>query len=75
MLQVIAVIKIVYTFAEPKHTTMKATKQLFKINADGNLVTYNDKLNRWELTSRSWTWDDITPGYKRDSKRNYKANQ
>jgi hypothetical protein len=54
---------------------MKASKTILKINADGNLVTYNERLNRWELTSRSWTWDDITPGYKRESKRNYKANQ
>jgi hypothetical protein len=54
---------------------MKASKTILKINADGNLVTYNERLNRWELTSRSWTWDDIAPGYKRESKRNYKANQ
>ena len=43
-----------------------------KINKYGNLVEFNPTLKRWELSSRSWTWSDISKGYIRESKRNYK---
>ncbi len=54
---------------------MKATSKVLKINSQGDLVEFNPNLNRFELTSRSWSWSDITPGYIRESKRNYKAHQ
>ena len=54
---------------------MKTEKQILKIDTNGNLVAYNTKLGRFELTSRSWSWSDITKGYKRSSKVNYKKNQ
>jgi hypothetical protein len=53
---------------------MKGKTKILKINSDGFLVEWNDKLNRFELTNRSWNWSDITPGYIRESKRNYKTN-
>lgn len=53
---------------------MKALpKRILKINSYGELVEYNSDLMRWELTNGvSWSWSDITPGYRRESKRNYK---
>ena len=54
---------------------MKAPKRILKINHEGNLVEWNNSLGRFELTSRSWNWDDITKGHKRESRRNYKENQ
>ena len=53
---------------------MKAKTKILKINSEGSLVELNDRLNRFELTSRAWSWSDITPGHVRESKRNYKAN-
>jgi hypothetical protein len=53
---------------------MTAKTRILKINADGNLVEWNNGLRRFELTSRSWSWSDITKGYVRESKRNYKTN-
>ena len=53
---------------------MKTKKQILKINSDGSLVEWNHRLNRFELSSRVWGWGDITPGYVRESKRNYKSN-
>lgn len=53
---------------------MKAKNKILRINSEGSLVEWNDKLNRFELTSRAWSWSDITPGYVRESKRNYRAN-
>jgi len=53
---------------------MKAKTKILKINSDGSLVEWNDRFNRFELTIRAWSWSDITPGYFRESKRNYKAN-
>ena len=52
---------------------MKKIKQILKIDRNGDLVCYNEKLGRFELTSRSWSWSDITKGYVRESKRNYKS--
>jgi hypothetical protein len=51
------------------------TNKILKINSEGLLVEFNQNLNRFELLSRSWTWKDITPGYIRESKKNYKLNQ
>lgn len=48
------------------------SKKILKINSNGELVEFNERLNRFELTSRAWSWRDITPGYIRKSKRNYK---
>lgn len=53
---------------------MKA-KIILKINSDGCLVEFNTKLRRFELVDRSWNWSDITPGFIRESKKNYKNNQ
>ena len=41
------------------------------IDDDGDLLELNTKLNRWELSNRSWCWNDIAKGYKQESKRNY----
>lgn len=54
---------------------MKTKTKILKINVDGSLVEWNGKLNRFELTSRTWSWSDITYGYVQESKRNYKANK
>jgi hypothetical protein len=48
--------------------------KILKINSEGSLVEFNSKLKRFELTSRSWCWGDITKGYVRESRRNYKKN-
>lgn len=53
---------------------MKAKTKILKINSEGLLVEWNDRFNRFELTIRAWSWSDITPGYVRESKRNYKDN-
>lgn len=50
-------------------------KSFLKINANGELVQYNESLRIWEVSNKSWTWADISKGYKRESKRNYKAHQ
>ena len=47
-------------------------KPILRIDDDGDLLELNKKLNSWELSSRSWSWDDIAKGYKRESIRNYK---
>lgn len=47
-------------------------KKIVKINTNGELVEYNNKLGRFELIQRPWSWGDITRGYIRESKRNYK---
>ena len=47
-------------------------KPILRINDDGDLLELNTNLNRWELSSRSWSWDDISKGYKAESRRNYK---
>lgn len=47
-------------------------KPILRIDEDGDLLELNTKLNRWELSSRSWSWDDISKGYKAESRRNYK---
>lgn len=46
-----------------------------KINSNGELVEYNQKLRRWELTSRSWSWSDIAPEHLQESKENYELNK
>lgn len=51
---------------------MKTIKKILKINSMGRLVEWNDRLNRFELSNRPWGWSDITHGYVRESKRNYK---
>lgn len=48
------------------------TKKILKINSDGMLVEFNNSLNRFEIVSRSWSWNDITKGYRRESRKNYK---
>ncbi|MDV3537929.1 hypothetical protein CMU94_02180 [Elizabethkingia anophelis] len=47
---------------------------ILKINSNGELVEYNEKLNRFELTTRSWSWSDIAPEYLDESKKNYERN-
>ena len=49
-----------------------SSKIILRIDDDGDLLELNTKLNSWELSSRSWSWDDIAKGYKRESIRNYK---
>lgn len=49
-------------------------KTILKIDINGSLVELNERLNRWEICSRSWSWDDISKGYKRESRRNHKLN-
>ena len=44
---------------------------ILRIDDDGDLLELNTKLNRWELSNRSWCWNDIAKGYKQESKRNY----
>lgn len=53
---------------------MQIKKQTLKINSNGELVEFNEKLRRWELTSRSWSWSDISPEYLEESKENYEKN-
>lgn len=51
-------------------------KQIKRIDKDGNLLELNQRLNRWEIISyQNFDFLDITKGYKRESKRNYKNNQ
>ena len=56
-------------------TFRRKSAPVIRIDENGTVVQYNDKLGRWEQYSRPWSWDDITPGYKRESKRNYKNNR
>ena len=44
---------------------------ILRIDDDGDLLELNTKLNSWELSNRSWCWNDIAKGYKQESKRNY----
>jgi len=48
--------------------------KILKINQSGDLVAFNISLQRFELVSQIWSWEDITKGYIRESKRNYKNN-
>jgi hypothetical protein len=48
------------------------TMNILRIDTNGNLVKLNKSLNRWELTSMAWSWRDISKGFKRESKANYK---
>ena len=48
------------------------TKAILKINSNGQLVQYNERLRRWELTSKSWSWDDIDKEELQESKENWK---
>lgn len=54
---------------------MKTVKKSLKINSNGELVEFNERLRRWELVSRSWNWDDIDPNYLAESKENWGRNQ
>lgn len=54
---------------------MKTTKKILKINPNGELVQYNERLRRWESVSRAWSWGDISPEYLDESKANYKRNK
>ena len=47
-------------------------KPIYRIDDDGDLLVLNTKLNRWELSQHSWSWEDISKGYKQESLRNYK---
>lgn len=47
-------------------------KPIYRIDDDGDLLVLNTKLNRWELSKHSWSWEDISKGYKQESRRNYK---
>ena len=54
---------------------MKTIKKTLKINSNGELVELNTKLNRWELTSKAWSWSDISAEYLEESKENYEKNK
>ena len=54
---------------------MKAIKKILKINSNGELVEWNEKLRRFELTSRAWSWSDISPEYLEESKDNHERNK
>ena len=54
---------------------MKAIEKILKINSEGLLVQFNQRLRRWESAYRTWTWDDIHPDYLDESKENYLSNQ
>lgn len=47
-------------------------KAILKINSNGELVQYNERLRRWELVSKSWSWSDIDEEHLEDSKANWK---
>lgn len=49
-------------------------KKIIKINENGELISLNTRLGIFELTSGPWSWADITKGYLRESKKNYKNN-
>lgn len=51
---------------------MKTLSKIRKINSNGELVEFNHLLMRWELISMAWNWSDISKGYVRESKANYK---
>ena len=36
---------------------------ILRIDDDGDLLELNTKLNSWELSNRSWCWNDIAKGY------------
>jgi hypothetical protein len=46
-------------------------KTKLRIGANGELLQLNTRLNRWELSDRSWGWEDITPMYRKESKKRY----
>lgn len=54
---------------------MKTTKKILKINSNGELVQYNERLRRWESVSIAWSWSDISPEYLEESKENYERNK
>lgn len=54
---------------------MKTKTKILKINNEGSLVEWNDILGRFELVYRAWSWGDISRGYVRESKRNFKKNK
>lgn len=54
---------------------MKTKTRILKINSNGELVEYNERLKRFELTFRSWSWSDIAPEFLDESKENYKKNK
>lgn len=43
-----------------------------KINKDGQFVTLNNRTGIWEISNKAWSWSDISKGFKRESKRNFK---
>ncbi|MGJ1362905.1 hypothetical protein ACR79B_20665 [Sphingobacterium spiritivorum] len=53
---------------------MNTLKKILKINSNGELVQFNERLRRWESTSMVWGWDDIDPEYLEESKENYDRN-
>lgn len=50
---------------------MKTKKSLLKINYSGELVESTDSGRTWKLTSKSWSFSDISKGYKQESKKNW----
>jgi hypothetical protein len=67
--------RIIFTLViNRKKKVMKTKTKILKINSEGQLVEFNNILNRFEIVSRTFSWGDITKGYVRESKRNYKAN-
>lgn len=50
---------------------MKAIKKILKINSNGELVEWNERLRRFEATSQSWSWSDISAEHLQESKENY----
>lgn len=47
-------------------------KAILKINSNGELVQYNERLRRWELVSKAWSWSDIDEDELEESKENWK---
>ncbi len=47
-------------------------KAILKINSNGELVQYNERLRRWELVSKAWSWSDIDDDELEESKENWK---
>ncbi len=52
---------------------MKTVKKILKINKDGLLVESKDGGRTWVMpVGKAWSWADISKGYLRESKKNYK---
>ncbi|HMO62230.1 MAG TPA: hypothetical protein PKC39_08285 [Ferruginibacter sp.] len=54
---------------------MQSKKVSLRIDKNGSLLQYNERLRRWELASRAWGWDDIDPEYLSESRKNWRDYQ